>query len=322
MNATSIFFFASITSFLSNIPWTSIFFLTQFFGIRLYTIRRNEECIRIQKRIGTNTSETGDGGKGLGYSFGRWYFLHISEDHGDFRVWMIATSRSYEILIQDVNEISTVANTCDKPYVPVKKVKLIQRFGSFTAPWYKERSIAISLTPRSNQQTIIEEILENQKKMGHTVTYLWGEPGTGKSMIGLFLAQQTGGVYCSTMKPWKPNDTIDSLYAELEPSELSPLILVFDEFDAAIMKIHSGIEPHKTLPIAVQDKTGWNHMLDNIQRGMYPHLILVLTSNRPPEFFTALDPSYLRSGRVDCSFEMTHEKIDPSCALVDDTHQD
>ncbi len=278
--------------------------------------------MRIQKRIGTNTSETGDGGKGLGYSFGRWYFLHISEDHGDFRVWMIATAQSYEMLIKDNNEVTLCTNISDTPYVPMKKVKIIQRFGSFTAPWYKERSIAISLTPRSNQQIIIDRILKNQKKMGHTVAYLYGEPGTGKSMIGLFLAQQTGGVYCSSIKPWRPNDTIDSLYAELEPSEISPLILVFDEFDAAIMKIHAGIDSHKALPIAVQDKAGWNHMLDNIQRGMYPHLILVLTSNRGPDFFTALDPSYLRSGRVDCSFEMTHEKIEPSCALVDDTHQD
>jgi len=228
---------------------------------------------------------------------------------------MIATSRSYEILIKDSNEVTTLTNTSDKPYVPMKKIKIIQRFGSFTAPWYKERSITISLTPRSNQQTIIDKILENQKKMGRTVAYLWGEPGTGKSMIGLFLAQQTGGVYCSTMKPWKPNDTIDSLYAELEPSESSPLVLVFDEFDAAIMKIHVGIDSHKILPIAVQDKAGWNYMLDNIQRGMYPHLILVLTSNRDPDFFTALDPSYLRPGRVDCSFEITS----PSIALVDDT---
>ena len=305
MNATSIFLFASLTSLLSMIPWTAIFLLTQLFGIRLYTIRRNEECTRIQKRIGTNTSNIGDGGKGLGYSFGKWYFLHIREEHGDFNVWMIATIQSYDMLVKDTTEITTNTDISKSPRIPLKKLKMIQRCGSFAHPWYKERSIIISLTPRLNQQKIIDEILEKQTKTGHTVTYLWGEPGKGKSMIGLFLAHQTDGVYCNTLKLWQPNDTIDTLYSEFEPTEHSPLILVFDEFDTAITKIHKGIEPHKNLPIAVQDKTGWNHMLDNIQRGMYPHLILLLTSNRPPEFFTALDPSYLRDGRIDCSFEVT-----------------
>ena len=52
------------------------------------------------------------------------------------------------------------------------------------------------------------------------------------------------------------------------------------------------------MPISVQNKTGWNRMLDEIGRGLYPHLILLMTSNRDPAFIRSLDPSYIREGRV------------------------
>jgi hypothetical protein len=43
-------------------------------------------------------------------------------------------------------------------------------------------------------------------------------------------------------------------------------------------------------------------MLDEIHIGMYPHMILLLTSNKSPEFIRELDPSYIREGRVDLTF--------------------
>jgi hypothetical protein len=46
-------------------------------------------------------------------------------------------------------------------------------------------------------------------------------------------------------------------------------------------------------------------MLDEIQRGMYPHLIMLLTSNKGPEFIQSLDPSYIRKGRVDITVELS-----------------
>jgi hypothetical protein len=49
--------------------------------------------------------------------------------------------------------------------------------------------------------------------------------------------------------------------------------------------------------------------LDSIQRGMYPNIILILTSNRAPEYIHSLDPSYIRKGRVDLTFEMTESVL-------------
>jgi hypothetical protein len=98
--------------------------------------------------------------------------------------------------------------------------------------------------------------------------------------------------------------SIGSLYLDIEPSSNVPLVIVFDEFDIALTEIHKGIEPHKNIPISVQDKAGWNHMLDEINIGMYPNLILILTSNKSPEFIKDMDPSYIREGRINLTFEM------------------
>jgi hypothetical protein len=98
--------------------------------------------------------------------------------------------------------------------------------------------------------------------------------------------------------------------SEVEPTAQKPLIIVFDEVDLVIMKIHEGIRQHKNVPTVVSDKSGWNHMLDSIQRGMYSNIILVMTSNRGPEFIDSLDSSYIRKGRVDIIEEMTESLID------------
>ena len=49
-------------------------------------------------------------------------------------------------------------------------------------------------------------------------------------------------------------------------------------------------------------------MLDEIQRGLYPHLIIIMTTNKNPEFINNLDPSYLREGRVDIICELDNRR--------------
>jgi hypothetical protein len=36
---------------------------------------------------------------------------------------------------------------------------------------------------------------------------------------------------------------------------------------------------------------------------LFPHVVILLTSNRGPEFIRGLCPSYIRPGRVDLVFE-------------------
>ena len=234
--------------------------------------------------------------------------MSISVDHsndGDqYSVWLISTAASYEALIK--GKECSIVEVSDKSIVDQKTALTIyDRTGSFYNSYYKKRKINVtSITPRPDQETIIKTICNHQDAHDHTVVYLHGPPGKGKSLVGIILANAYKGSYCNTLKPWQPGDTISSLYAEVEPTKESPLILVFDEFDSALMRIHGDIEQHKNLPIQVSDKAGWNQMLDEIQLGMYPYLILLLTSNKSPEFIEALDPSYIREGRVNIIVEM------------------
>jgi hypothetical protein len=184
---------------------------------------------------------------------------------------------------------------------PAKEPLLVyERTGSFYNAWYRKRKVFLDkLVPRAEQEAILSQMEGLFKKQGHLVAYIHGPAGTGKSMLGVFLAQRLKGCLCNTLRPWQPGNTLAELYAEADISETKPLVLAMDEFDVALLNIHEGIESHKNLPILIQDKPGWNRFLDEIGRGMYPHVILLLTSNKPPEFIRQLDPSYIRAGRVD-----------------------
>ena len=292
-------------SVLNYIPFTAIFLLTQLFGVRLYTITRREDCLAIQKRVKYCSNLTN--GKNEGYSIGYWYIMSISisdQDEGDrYSIWMIATAATYTSLLQDTDSkpvFSVISESSKKP------ISIYERLGSFHHPWFKKRSFTLkNIVPRPNQATAIDQMKAHLDTIGHTVAYLHGPPGSGKSMIGLLVAEQYGASYCNTLRPWQPGDSLAALYSEVEPTPQNPLIVAFDEIDDPLIKIHAGIIPHKSLPISVHDKPSWNHMLDEMQRGMYPNMMIIMTSNKTPEFIREIDPSYIREGRVDLIFELS-----------------
>jgi len=308
-----IFLYATVTAIFnaifSTIPWVAVFILTQTIGIRLYVLKDKETCKALQKRL-IIASHTTDEGKSYGISIGRWYYASVSvynSDHGDtYEIWMIATETSYKRLASPVEATLTlpvIAEPCVIP-APRQNITVYERTGSFYNPWFRRRIVGIdTVESRPEQSIIMDTIIQHFRGVGnHTSVLLYGPPGTGKSMIGILLAVKLGAVYCNTLRPWQPGDTLSELYIDTEPTQDKPLILVFDEVDSALVIIHAGIAPHKQIPILIPDKSGWNRFMDEIGRGMYPHLILLLTSNRSPQCIDSLDSSYIRNGRVDLRF--------------------
>lgn len=300
-------------NFINYIPWTFIFLITQTFGIRLYYIKKSEECTRIQNRIKVS-SHTTDGGKSYGYSYGYWYLLHLTGDGDDtMSAYMIATAESYRALTEETKEEekSLLEQGWKPPEITDEsKIEIYERYGEFGRIWFRKRSRDAKDIPMGQQGSIVDKIIENYMKRGHTVAFIHGPPGTGKSMIGILVANKFSSSFCNTLKPWQPGDTIGCLLSEVESRPQKPLIIVFDEIDLTILKIHEGIPSHKTVPTAVQDKSGWNIMFDAIQRGFYPNIIVIITSNKGPDFINSLDSSYIRKRRVDMIFEMTESLID------------
>ena len=304
------------TTIFNGMPWVSFFLILQLFGVRLYSVRERETCKRIQKRI-KFSSHTAEDGKGYGYALGFWYICNVSISEDSYSVWLVATAASYEMLTREIQTKSQIKiqnqnqnqNQNHQDPSTDMSFKIYERAGSFHNCWFKHRSFSTQQTPQKEQASIIEQIKTSYMAQGHTVVFLHGPPGTGKSMIGVLLASAMGGSYCNTLRPWQPGDMLGSLYSEVEPSKEKPLILSFDEVDVALVAITAGIPDHKHLPIATPNKTGWNRLMDEIGRGMFPHLILLMTSNRDPTFVNGLDESYFREGRVDLIVAV-NEKIE------------
>uniref|UniRef100_A0A6C0B9W0 ATPase AAA-type core domain-containing protein n=1 Tax=viral metagenome TaxID=1070528 RepID=A0A6C0B9W0_9ZZZZ len=180
------------------------------------------------------------------------------------------------------------------------------RRGNYFYIEYEKRSIEITLTPRANQQHIIEEIERYYNKQERGVFLITGGPGGGKSaMLGL-LGKHFKTSICKKLRITEPGDTLDFLYNKVEPSKEKPLIVLFDEIDVTIDKIHNNkIIPHKHIPIEVYDTNSYNTFFDDINDGLYPYLIVLLTSNKTQKNIDEeLHPCYLREGRVNGYFTL------------------
>lgn len=181
------------------------------------------------------------------------------------------------------------------------------RKGSYTHFDYKSKPFNIHInTPYKSQQTIIDNIeqIYNQKNIARVLIY--GQPGLGKSLTALFLANKLQGSICSTFNFCDPGDGFHTLYEATNPEEKKPLVLLIDEIDVHLTNIvdNKVKHDHHYSPVEVYNKNTWNNFFDNFDWGFYNYVIIIMTSNKNKEYFDNLDPSYLRPGRVDAIYEL------------------
>jgi hypothetical protein len=194
----------------------------------------------------------------------------------------------------------------DEKYKKKSKIKFYERQGNFFWLTYNNRDINVEkYIARENQKKVISNLKKEYKKSSNVVSVIHGDPGSGKSMIPILLAKELNGYLCDSYNPTEPGDDIAIIYNTIMPTVEKPLILVLEEFDIIIHRIHNNlIQAHKHIPIQVKDKTSWNTLLDRIDRGLYPNMFLLLTSNSDPIIIDKLDSSYLRQGRVSSRYNL------------------
>lgn len=292
-----------------QIPWSSLFLFLQPFHIYLYEIYERETCLQIQKNISYSTHKTTDKAA-YGYCVGKWFVGHMNQSYGDWKLTLLATEETFKRLLQQQQSDENVPlnySLIEKEEVNQTKLRIIKKGGSFGNWYYSKREVEIGyLEPLPQQQTILEKIQLNQEKFGYTIAYLYGPPGTGKSMIAYILAQRAKGNLFTNLRLSEPGVTFEDLYTFASPTKSRPLIVLLDEVDVLLKQIHEEtILPHKNYPIQMQDKSGWNRFFDSVQIGLFPNLILLLTSNKSPEEINKLDPCYLRQNRVDFTFHLS-----------------
>jgi ATPase family associated with various cellular activities (AAA) len=298
-----------------QIPWSCIFiFSDDLFGFKLYEINDGETCKRVQKRL-KRWSRFTDGENGFGVSIGKWYYVSVSprsELGGEgTRATIFSNASTFSRLTRfqfDENDhIDCSTSSCLDDAVGTK---MYERSGSFCRAWYRERMIGIrtsKMVKIPSQLHIVDEVESHFCKNKHSVVMIHGPPGSGKSMVGTLIAERIKGSYCNTFQPWMPGETLSDLYSEASVSKTNPIVISFDEIDIVLKKVHFGlIKEHKRGPTSISSKSGWNRFFDDIGRGMYPHVVILLTSNSSPESTTKeLDSSYLRKGRVDLIFALS-----------------
>ena len=79
------------------------------------------------------------------------------------------------------------------------------------------------------------------------------------------------------------------------------VVLVLEEVDGHLSHLIRTGQPviqNKHLPTPVKNKDEWSTMFDEINKGLFKNLIVVMTSNVYPTDITA-DSSFFRPGRVD-----------------------
>jgi hypothetical protein len=304
------------------IGWSFPFIIAPLIGMQFYIISEHK-VTRLLKKIPKYSSllsnDEADGWI-IGWPFIGYIFTKEKDGGKQVELYLFTTKKYFAAKIKEISTNIEDENTANTIIQNTPKIKILDREGTYSWFRYSKRitSDMQCFTARPNQQLIIDNIMEYYKKNKNGVILLHGEKGIGKSMIPILLAKEFVNLdnkntdpddivsYCDTFNPTDPGDSFITLYNTSYPTKNTPLIIVFEEVDIIIKKIHNdNIERHKNSPIMIRDKTSWNQFFDRFDRKYYPYTIIMMTTNETPDYINNMDLSYIRDGRVNQIFHVT-----------------
>jgi hypothetical protein len=290
------------------------------FKIQGYKITDQTECNQLISKLNIKRSVFYKNGKPFGLFYGKWYIGHIgsndSQNGSQGQTMHIIMKRATYETVTDTADNKSATDTSDNKSTATPEKKIIDIRERRGNPWWWEYSDRkydatkfLKREPRDYQQEVMNDILSiiRNKSSRSGTFFIYGDPGTGKSLLTLLLAKQIGAYYCDTWKPTDPGDNLSKVYSTISPDDDKPLVLVLEECDKLIINVLEGnVKPHLYIPIPMMDKSDWNSMLDKVtDLGFYPNLILILTSNVSRDTLHEKDASILRDGRIDKAYHMT-----------------
>ena len=284
-----------MSSFFTSII-TSVFIVTGIIGLRLYLVKDNK-IKTFQTKI--KHASIWNDGEPEGWICGLLYIGYIStktDANGSLKkdMYILCFKKFYSRYIN----IKTDENINGE-----KNIVFLEKDGSYWCIDYISRQLKHNFTPNTDQLGIIYQIINDYNKNTYSVPLLYGPTGSGKSMISMLLCNELlktndSVTFCDTFNPTDPGDTFINLYQKVKPSNKNPLVVIIEEIDILIDKIHNCIVPHKSIMILVKNKSEWNTFMDRFDRKLYPYVIFGFTTNKTLDYFNSLDQSYMRDGRV------------------------
>lgn len=299
-------------SYYSNILAAVVFFLLKGYDIHQFQVACDKEITKpLMKRLEaecscTNTALTQGFKKTIsGWIWNKKLVGYVSSDeYGNInKITIITTSGNFDSLIKPVEELSSTfaSSVRDEPQVSCK-LSVFYRYGSYEHINYSMHSVnLINLVPILDQIDVVKDIVSDFNKNKRSTVFIAGPPCSGKSSIGYLVSKELSGIFCNTFNPTDPGDTLSNVIRSTRDwgeSENTPLIILIDEIDVLLKKIHNdNIRLNHKISTSVTDKQTWSKFMDNLR--FHKNIILILTSNTSKEDIDKLDLSYLRPGRVD-----------------------
>jgi len=297
--------FIAIVSTSIAVIWSIIFLITSMFGCRLQKVSGTKlRAFYPKVKCASVWTEEDSPDQWI---MGKWFIGYIYtqqiQNNGEQKILYLFTSEKWykkEIQLDSKGEKDKTT-----------KITLCDRSGPYWQPKWQYMPMKLpTWVPYPIQNKVINAILEDYKKKDSSRTLLYGPPRSGKSNIPELLARTMLEskmydeiVLVNPYKPSNPNDDFFDLYLRVNPTEKKPLIVVLEEVDGLIWNMHhKKIEEHKFFPRQVTCKADWNLWFDRMDKGYYNHMILIMTTNMPKEWFDELDPSYMGEGRVNLKF--------------------
>ena len=296
-----------------NITGPYVMFLVSILlKINMYRMKSEENANYISNNIKSDfCSSYTEQGNPIGLIINKaWiprYIIWVYGDDYERTMSIFCTESVKERLISASNSVKIQKNisySVEEEKIN-NEIKYYTRGGNYEYFFYTSRKVIIDKEYTQEQRVISNSITENFKRKGFLTCFIYGKPGSGKTMLSYLLAKSLSACFCDSFNPTEPGESLANLYSKIAPTNDEPLIILLDEVDNIIQNVYENrILKHKKYPIQISDKPSWNLFFDKIDMGLYPNLIVILCSNRTKRELDNLDVSYLRKGRLHVTFEL------------------
>lgn len=254
-----------------------------------------------------------------GLIIGKWYMAIIdvkpSSDYHRPEPYFNIQTFSFHPIIDEKKIVKQMEDNNKDPEIDIKKIETYRCCSQYVGSSYEKTIIKFNNKfCTTTQLQIVDKIkrycelsLKNEFNYG-AVFLITGNPGEGKSIIARILAQKMKASLCDDFELTSPGFSISNLIKTVSPTEEYPLVLLIDEYDKSLERIHKEeVEKHKWEKPPMVDKDSHNKFFDKLQD--VDNTITILTSNRPFNWFLSHDKSYIRPGRINIHIDVNKNNI-------------